>query len=108
MDAQVGPHTGMTHVDLIGAAALLPQAWKSTVLGRASGANFKVLRMDASEYTEEIHDYPEALLVIDGHMNLKVHGEPVRVTAGEVFIVPAGVLHGVAVGSTGTLVVVGV
>ena len=108
MSWHVTTTTEAVHVDLAGAAGLLPHAWKSSVLGRASGANFKVLRMDVSEYADEVHDYPEALLVIDGHMNLRIRGEARRVVAGEVFIVPAGVTHGVAEGSSGTLVVVGV
>ena len=98
----------MVHVDLRQAAGSLPEAWTSIVLGRASDANVKVLRMDASDYADEIHDYPEALLVIDGHMNLRVGGELHRVAAGEVVIVPAGTVHGVAAGSIGTLFVVGV
>jgi quercetin dioxygenase-like cupin family protein len=102
------PMNAMVHVDLRQAAGSLPEAWRSTVLGRAGDANVKVLRMDASDYADEIHDHAEALLVIDGHMNLRVDGDLHRVAAGEVVIVPAGTVHGVAAGSTGTLFVVGV
>ena len=94
-------------IDLARAAAQLPQAWASTVLGDANGARVKVLRMDGSDYADELHDYAEALLVLDGRMNLRVRGEPVPVLAGEVVVIPAGTVHGVAAGSHGTLVVIG-
>ena len=94
-------------IDLALADAALPETWRSTKLGAANGAAVKVLRMDASDYADEIHDYDEALLVLDGQMNLRVRGELVAVRAGEVVVVPAGTLHGVAPGSHGTLFVVG-
>ncbi len=87
-------------------AAALPDAWRSTVVGRAAGANVKVLRMDGQAYPNEVHPFDEALLVLDGQMNLDFAGEVVTVGAGEVYIVPAGVPHAVAPGSTGTLVII--
>lgn len=93
-------------INLLDAAQSLPTAWKSTVLRQAAGANFKVLRMDGQAYPDESHDFDEALLVLDGRMNLLMQGEPIEVRAGEVFIVPAGVPHAVAPGSHGTLVII--
>jgi quercetin dioxygenase-like cupin family protein len=87
-------------------ARALPGAWRSTVLGQAAGANLKVLRMDAAAYPAESHDFDEALLVLDGQMNLEMLGETVAVTAGSMVIVPAGVPHAVAPGSHGTLLIV--
>ncbi|MEF7612853.1 cupin domain-containing protein [Aquincola sp. MAHUQ-54] len=81
-------------------------AWHSKVLGRAAGANLKVLRMDGSAYPDETHDFDEALLVIDGRMNLLMQGHVVVVEAGELIIVPAGLPHAVAPGSNGTLVII--
>jgi quercetin dioxygenase-like cupin family protein len=92
--------------NLIDAAQALPTAWRSTVLGQAAGANVKVLRMDAAAYPDEWHDFDEALLVLDGQMNLDIRGQRVEVSAGEMFIVPAGVPHAVAPGSHGTLVII--
>ena len=99
--------TQVRPIDLARAAAALPETWRSTKLGAANGAAVKVLRMDAGDYADEIHDYAEALLVLDGQMNLRVGDEVVAVRAGEVVVVPAGTLHGVAPGSHGTLFVVG-
>lgn len=93
-------------INLHATAAGLPQAWCSTVLGMAAGAQIKVLRMDGAEYPDEVHPFNEALVVVDGVMNLKLGDDVLPVHAGEVFIVPAGMPHGVAVGSHGTLVIV--
>lgn len=96
----------MSHIPLHAAAAALPSAWKSTVLSRVGGANLKVLRMDGAAYPDEVHDYPEGFVVIDGQLNLIIAGELVVVRAGELFVMPAGVAHAVAPGSTGTLLIV--
>ena len=87
-------------------SAKLPCAWKSSVIGQAADANLKVLRMDESAYDEEVHDYAEALIVLNGCLNLTVAGQVVHVSAGEMYIVPPGVPHGVAAGSGGILLIV--
>lgn len=96
----------MSKVNFVLEARLLPAAWQSKVVGKAAGANIKVVRMDASPYPVEVHDFVEALCVIDGHMNLEVDGKSIRVEAGEVFLVPAGQPHAVGGDSQGTLVII--
>ena len=61
--------------------------------------------MDSRPYPDESHDYPEGLLVIDGQLNLTIGNEAITVQAGELFVVPGGVAHGVAPGSSGTLII---
>lgn len=95
----------MALTDLTAAAGALPQAWTSRVLARFGDANLKVLRMDASTYPDECHDYPEGLLVLEGEMLLAIEGAIVRVGAGELYVVPAGVPHAVAAGSRGVLLI---
>ncbi len=95
----------MALIRMTEAAGALPQAWKSTVLARFGDANLKVVRMDASAYPDECHDYPEGLLVLDGQMLLEIGGDVIRVGPGELYVVPAGVPHAVAPGSHGTLVI---
>ena len=96
----------MKSIHLPNRAAELPTAWRSTIVGKAAGANVKVLRMDGAVYPDEVHDFDEALLVVEGQMNLDIKGEITSVQTGEVFIVPAGVAHSVAAGSHGTLVII--
>lgn len=96
----------MPKTNLLQLAASLPISWKSTIVGTAAGANFKVLRMDGTEYPNETHSFDEALLVLEGQMKLQFGLEVIRVNAGEVYIVPAGIPHAVAAGSHGTLVII--
>jgi quercetin dioxygenase-like cupin family protein len=96
----------MSTINLTKEANALPFPWKSKVLGKAAGANIKVLRMEASSYPNEVHEFVEALLVLEGHMNLEIEGKTVCVQAGEVFLVPVGQPHAVAAGSKGTLVII--
>lgn len=94
------------HTNLIALATTLPEAWRSQIVGNAAGANFKVVRMDGRAYPNEEHLFNEALLVLEGQMNLHIHGQTIAVKSGEVYIVPAEVPHAVAEGSHGTLVII--
>jgi mannose-6-phosphate isomerase-like protein (cupin superfamily) len=62
--------------------------------------------MDGAEYPNEVHDFDEALLVLEGQMNLRLDTQVVPVRAAEIYIVPAGTPHAVAPGSQGTLVII--
>jgi quercetin dioxygenase-like cupin family protein len=62
--------------------------------------------MDGRAYPNETHEFAEALLVLEGQMNLELQDKVISVNHGEVFIVPAGVPHAVAPGSHGTLVII--
>ena len=96
----------MSLMDLESISNTLPQAWKSTVVGRAGGSNIKVLRMDDMPFAAEVHDYNEGLLVISGQLLLEVNGEAIRVGEGQLYLAEAGVAHAVLSGSHGTLVIV--
>ena len=96
----------MSKTNLTEQAAALKEAWHSVVVGRAAGANVKVLRMDGRSYPNEVHDFEEALLVLDGTMNLDIGNKVVQAHSGEVYFVPSGLAHAVAPGSEGTLVII--
>ncbi|WP_329394848.1 cupin domain-containing protein [Streptomyces melanogenes] len=96
----------MSVVDLAETAAGLPEAWSSRKLGMVGTASVKVLRMNELPVEEESHAAAEALLVLDGRLELEVDGTPVSVRAGELFMVAAGTAHTVRPGSRGTLVIV--
>ncbi|WP_354637762.1 cupin domain-containing protein [Kitasatospora camelliae] len=96
----------MSVVNLAEVAAGLPQAWSSRRLGQVGAACVKVLRMDELPVEEESHGADEALLVIDGRLELEVNGVPVAVRAGELYLMPAGAVHAVRPGSHGTLMIV--
>lgn len=96
----------MSAINLADTAAGLPAAWTSRRLGLVGAACVKVLRMDELPVEEESHGAAEALLVLDGRLELEVDGMPVTVRAGELFMVEAGTTHAVRPGSRGTLVIV--
>ncbi|MBO0491726.1 cupin domain-containing protein [Pseudomonas sp. Marseille-Q1929] len=98
----------MPLLDFTAIAAQLPDTWKSTRLGQVGPAQIKVLRMDAQAYEEETHDYTEGLLVISGHLLLSIADQAIRVEAGQMYLVEAGIAHGVLAGSQGTLVIIDV
>jgi quercetin dioxygenase-like cupin family protein len=85
--------------------AQLPTAWQSRLLGRVGDAQLKLTRMDGTASPQEVHDYIEALFVIDGELRLRIAGQVLRVRAGELCLVPAGTAHAVDEGSTGTLLI---
>jgi mannose-6-phosphate isomerase-like protein (cupin superfamily) len=96
----------MNKSNLLLQASQLSGPWRSVVIGQAAGANVKVLRMDDRAYPNETHEFAEALLVLEGQMNLELQDKIISVKHGEVFIVPAGIPHAVAPGSHGTLVII--
>ncbi|MFD4029552.1 cupin domain-containing protein [Streptomyces sp. NPDC058637] len=96
----------MSAVNLAETAVGLPEAWNSLELGRVGPARVKVLRMDELPVGSESHGAAEALLVLDGRLELEVAGMPVSVRAGELYMVAAGAEHAVRPGSGGTLVIV--
>ncbi|MCK7450027.1 cupin domain-containing protein [Enterobacter chengduensis] len=96
----------MSLYDLKTEANALSEAWRSRVLGNIGEANLKILRMDERSVAEEVHEYDEGLLVIDGRLELSVNGKNISVSAGELYIAKAGVPHTVETGSVGTLVII--
>ena len=92
--------------DLAQQAAQLEQAWRSKRLARVGDTSLKLARMDAQAHPDETHVRAEGLLVLDGELHLDVAGEAVTVTAGQLYMVPAGVSHAVRPGSLGTLLII--
>ncbi|WP_327288331.1 cupin domain-containing protein [Streptomyces sp. NBC_01198] len=96
----------MSLINLAETAAGLPEAWDSRSLGLVGTSCVKVLRMDERPVKEETHAVAEALLVLEGRLELDVKGEPIVVGAGELYMMPARTPHTVRPGSHGTLVIV--
>ncbi|MCX5208115.1 cupin domain-containing protein [Kitasatospora sp. NBC_00240] len=96
----------MTLVDLAAVAAALPGPWSSRVLGEVGDTQVKVLRMDGTGLPAESHPTAEALLVLDGRLELEVAGCLVPVPAGQLYVLPADTPHAVRAGSHGTLLIV--
>lgn len=98
----------MMKIDLLTTANGLPDAWRSRVISHVGNAQIKLLRMDTSPHAEEVHDYNEALLVLQGKLVLFVEGQCRTLNAGELLMVEAGQPHAVCAGSNGSLLIVDV
>ncbi|SEI65260.1 cupin domain-containing protein [Frateuria terrea] len=92
-------------VALLALAQQLPAAWQSRLLGRVGAARIKLARMDRTAAPEEVHDYAEALIVMEGELRLRIAGTTLCLRAGELCLVPAGTAHAVGEGSAGTLLI---
>lgn len=64
----------------------------------------KLLQLDEPHRDEE-HDYPEAMFVTDGRIDLLVDGKAIAVHKGGMYIVPPGTTHSVITAGNGTLVI---
>jgi len=70
----------MSKTNLRALSNMLPETWRSKIVGLAAGANIKVLRMDGTASNEQPHAYAEGLLVLDGELKLGIGGEVVTVS----------------------------
>ena len=66
--------------------------------------NIRLLQLTDS-HADEQHEYPEALFVMDGQIDLLVDGKAIAVHKGGLYIVPPGAVHSVASASDGTAVI---
>jgi quercetin dioxygenase-like cupin family protein len=62
--------------------------------------------MDGSVLPDETHDFAEALIVLEGELNLQVEGKTISIGRGEAFIVYPGQSHSVGPSSHGTLIII--
>jgi mannose-6-phosphate isomerase-like protein (cupin superfamily) len=95
-----------TTIHLATRSAALARPWSSEVLAKIAGAHLKILRMDDAGFAEEVHDYDEAILVVEGRFRLGLGEEIVELGAGDFYVIRAGVRHrGEPGGSHGTLMI---
>lgn len=94
-------------IDLEAKAATLP-AWRSAIIGQVGAANIKLIKMDGRAIAEEVHDYDEAVFVVDGLLTLEFSDDSRRVDlrTGAFFMIPAGQPHSILPGCHGTLFLV--
>ena len=62
--------------------------------------------MTDAGFAAEVHDYDEAILVVEGRLRLGLADAVVELAAGDFYVIPAGVRHrGEPGGSHGTLMI---
>ncbi|WP_246856798.1 cupin domain-containing protein [Brenneria corticis] len=88
-------------------ASSLPETWKSRILGVIGQANIKLIRMDKGGIPAERHDdFAEALILIEGNLQLDVEGQLIEMKSGDYYLIPRGKTHRVLPGSDGTLLLI--
>jgi len=67
--------------------------WSPKVIGRVNDQYVKIAKVKG-EFTWHNHkDEDELFLVVRGHLRIQLDGEEIELNAGEMYIVPKGVMH---------------
>lgn len=92
-----------TYRNLANTARQLESNWSSKLLGRPGGVGLKLFKIDAKGLAPEMHgDYDEALLMLDGSVELSLDGVRMTLLVGDLQIIPAGVPHEILPGGVGS------
>ena len=96
----------MSTRNLIAAAHELP-CWRSAIVARIGSANVKIERLNAEGQPPETHDdFDEALIVLQGNLELECGGTHVSIRTNDLFVVPMKTPHRVLPGSDGVVLIV--
>jgi mannose-6-phosphate isomerase-like protein (cupin superfamily) len=96
-----------THRDLIGDARLLGSNWAGKLIGRPGGVGLKLFKVDEGGLAREMHPaYDEALLMLDGAIDLAIDDVCVSLRAGDLQVIPAGAWHEILPGGHGSFLLV--
>ncbi len=80
-------------INLLGKFQAFTETWAPRVVAEMNDYQFKVVRL-AGEFIW--HDHPETdevFMVLEGVLRIELPDGSVRVTAGEMFVVPKGMRH---------------
>jgi mannose-6-phosphate isomerase-like protein (cupin superfamily) len=90
VNAPFAPHAALAPRHI---AAGLAELWSPRVIGEVNHAYVKVAKVHGSLAWHR-HDHEDELfLVLQGRLRIELEAGPVELGEGELFIVPAGVLH---------------
>jgi len=96
-----------THRDLVGDARLLGPNWTGKLMGRPGGVGLKLFKVDAGGLAREMHPaYDEALLMLEGAIDLTIDGARISLRAGDLQVIPAGAWHEILPGGHGSFLLV--
>jgi len=72
---------------------LFDQQWQPKVIAEMNDYQFKVVKLQGDFIWHHHQDTDETFVVIDGELRIDFRDGAVRVSAGEMFVVPKGVEH---------------
>jgi mannose-6-phosphate isomerase-like protein (cupin superfamily) len=72
---------------------LFSDHWKPRVIAEMNDYQFKLVKFQGEFIWHDHHDTDETFIVVDGEMRIDFRDGAVRLSAGEMFVVPKGVPH---------------
>jgi mannose-6-phosphate isomerase-like protein (cupin superfamily) len=72
---------------------LLTEQWQPRVVAELNDYQFKVVKLEGDFVWHSHADTDEAFVVIEGELRIDFRDGAVRITPGEMFVVPKGVEH---------------
>jgi quercetin dioxygenase-like cupin family protein len=76
-----------------GIAGTLTEFWSQQVIGSANGNLFKVAKGIGSTNWHTHEDQEETFYVLDGELTIQLRNGDIRLSAGDLLIIPRGVEH---------------
>jgi mannose-6-phosphate isomerase-like protein (cupin superfamily) len=80
-------------VDLAAKLALFTEHWSPKVVARLNDYEVKVVKVQGEFVWHSHDDTDELFLVLDGTLDIRLRDGDVRLTAGQLYVVPRGVEH---------------
>jgi mannose-6-phosphate isomerase-like protein (cupin superfamily) len=73
--------------------SLFAEQWQPKVIAEMNDYQFKIVKLQGDFIWHDHKDTDETFIVIDGVLRIDLRDGAVRVSAGEMFVVPKGVEH---------------
>jgi mannose-6-phosphate isomerase-like protein (cupin superfamily) len=73
--------------------AMFTEQWKPKVIAEMNDYQFKVVKLLGDFVWHRHEETDETFIVIDGELRIDLRDGPIRISAGEMYIVPKGVEH---------------
>lgn len=83
----------MSPVNLAAALATFDEPWRPRIVGRFQGAKVQVAKFEGDFVWHQHGDSDDFFLVLQGTMLLDLPDQTIELSAGDLFIVPAGTPH---------------
>lgn len=84
----------ITKINLAEKFANLDEAWSPRVVGELDGAYLaKIAKLDGTFTWHQHDEEDEMFLVIKGHLSIELEDQRLELDAGEMVVIPAGVMH---------------
>ncbi len=80
-------------VDLAERLSLLDDCWSPKVVARLNDYEVKVVKLEGGFVWHTHEDTDELFLVIAGELHIQLRGRDLRLSAGQLFVVPRGIEH---------------